>query len=72
LLEVNIPAGTSTTDQAFYLARLWQSPAPPPIAGLRIRRGQDRTATVVVRGDGRIRADPGGKNITSGEFPPDQ
>lgn len=38
--EVNIPDGASATDQAYYLAQLWQSPTVPPFAGLRVRGGK--------------------------------
>lgn len=66
--DISIPSGTDVTNEFFYVAQFWQSPAKPPIAGLRIQRGQAGKGTVIARGDG---ATPGGTSVAQVDFPAD-
>lgn len=67
--DVNIPESSDVTNEFFYVAQFWQNPGRPPIAGLRIQRGQDNRGAVMARGDG---SRPGGRPVVYVDFPPDE
>lgn len=59
--DIDVPASSAVTNDFFYVAQFWQNPTKPPIAGLRIQRGQDHRGTIMARGDG---SSPGGRPVT--------
>ncbi|WP_342594305.1 heparin lyase I family protein [Salinicola lusitanus] len=49
--EIKVPRDSDVSDDFFYLLQFWQGGNKnPPIAGLRMKRGQSHVASIMVRG----------------------
>lgn len=53
--SINIPKSSRKSYDWFYLMQFWQDEGHPPIAGLRMERGQSHAASVVFRGKDNVK-----------------
>lgn len=68
-MEVLLPTDVDATNNFFYIVQFWQGEAKPPIAGLRIDRGEARKASFIARGEG---ASPKGHKVAAVDLPPNR
>lgn len=54
--RVRIPENASITNDFFYLMQFWQPGGGAPLAGVRVKRGTERSINFMTRGDERARS----------------
>ena len=64
--EVNIPDGSQRTNTWLYLVQFWQGGERPPLAGLRMDRGESHMASIIARGE----EDRRGQSVAKVDLPP--